>query len=82
MGDLLLKYQLLNDGEKKQVVDFLDFVLAKKERKLIDMSDYKENILQVSIWSEEDAEAIVDAQKKLNQWQLNDRNQAALGTLR
>ncbi len=72
MGDLLLKYQLLNDEEKKQVVDFLDFVLAKKERKLIDMSDYKENILQVSIWSEEDAEAIVDAQKKLNQWQPTD----------
>jgi len=72
MGDLLLKYQLLNDAEKKQVVDFLDFVLAKKERKLIDMSDYKENILQVSIWSEEDAEAIVDAQRKLNQWQPTD----------
>lgn len=55
MTDLLSKYKLLNNSEKKEVTDFLDFLLQKQKTKPnTSPSDYKRKILKVSTWSDAD----------------------------
>lgn len=69
MTDLVLKFNLLDKDSRKEILDFLDFLLTKrtkapKKKK----SDYKNKILRVSVWSDADIKVINDNQKKFNQW--------------
>jgi hypothetical protein len=53
MTDLALKYNLLDTTAKKEVLDFMDFLLTKatKSKKTINTS-YKKKILKVSVWND------------------------------
>jgi hypothetical protein len=63
MTDILTKYSLLNDNERKEVNDFLDFLLQKhKANKDQSLSSYKNKIRSVSTWSDSDIETF-----KINQ---------------
>jgi hypothetical protein len=55
MTDLALKYNLLDTSSKREVLDFMDFLLTKgtKSKKPI-KSDYKKKILKVSVWKDSD----------------------------
>ncbi len=70
MSDGILKYELLNASEKKEVGDFIDFLFSKKKRQVKhkSVSDYKKKILSVSTWSEEDVKIFEENRIKLNQW--------------
>ncbi len=50
----ILKYELLNASEKKEVVDFIDFLICKKKEPVKPLGDYRKKILSVSTWSEDD----------------------------
>ena len=53
MKDISVKYSLLNKKAKKEVNDFMDFLLYKqKGEKKTSLSAYKKKILHVSTWSE------------------------------
>jgi hypothetical protein len=69
MTDLALKYNLLDSSAKKEVLDFMDFLLTKetKSKKLV-KPDYKKKILKVSVWSDSDIDIMIQNQQKLNQW--------------
>jgi hypothetical protein len=71
MTDIALKYNLLDDSAKKEVLDFVDFLLNKKGNlKESDSSDYKKRLLQVSKWEEADIDLLIKNQQKLNQWNV------------
>ena len=62
------KFETLPEFAKREVADFIDFLLRKKKpgKKKID----KKKLLEISCWNDEDIQAIEDAGKKLNQWKL------------
>jgi len=71
MTDIALKYNLLDDSAKKEVLDFVDFLLNKKGNlKESDSSDYKKRLLQVSKWEDADIDLLIKNQQKLNQWNV------------
>lgn len=69
MTDLSIKYNLLDKKSKKQVTDYMDFLLSNKVKSPKNkMAGYKEKILKVSVWSDSDIDVIIQNQKKFNQW--------------
>jgi hypothetical protein len=73
MTNLALKYNLLDPSSQKEVLDFMDFLLAK-ETKLKNpvKTDYKKKILKVSVWNDSDIDLIFQNQQKLNQWKVQE----------
>ena len=73
MTDLVLKFNLLDKDSRKEILDFLDFLLIKKVKDTgRKTSDYKKKILKVSVWSEADINFIVENQKKFDQWKARE----------
>jgi len=73
MTDLILKYNLLDPSRKKEVLDFMDFLLTKgiKSKRPIKTA-YKKRILKVSVWNDSDIDFIIQNQQKLNQWKAQE----------
>lgn len=73
MAELLLKYELLDPLGKQQLLDYLNFLLSKKKEKKtktakFDVKAYRENLLKVGVWSEEDIALIEEARQHFNSW--------------
>ena len=67
MSDLVLKYSLLDNKGRKEVNDFLDFLLQKQqEKKGNSLSAYKKKILGVTTWSDSDIESFRVNQELFN----------------
>lgn len=67
MSELLLKYNALDDMLQKEVLDFIDFLLYRKNSaKNVSLSEFKKNILEISTWSEDDISLISSASKYMN----------------
>jgi len=68
MTDIALKYYQLDSSSKKEVVDFLDFLLARNVKSTKNrMTDYKKKILKVSVWSDSDINLMIQNQQNTNQ---------------
>jgi hypothetical protein len=65
MDNILSKYNSLDAASKKQVRDFIDQLIDKKEAAKKQVSSYKKNILLVSTWSEQDAHLIARWSEKV-----------------
>jgi hypothetical protein len=65
---VIQKFEILPESAKREVADFIDFLLQKKfsRKKKID----KKMLLEISQWTEEDIKAVEDAGKEINKWQL------------
>lgn len=73
MNDLVLKYNLLDPISKKELIDFLDFLLfRRKKTSKSGLADYKKRILKVSIWSEADLNVFTLNNKLFKQWNAED----------
>lgn len=73
MTDLLSKYKLLNNSEKKEVNDFMDFLLQKQKMKSNNsLSDYKKKILKVSTWSDSELMIFEKNNSLFNQWKVEE----------
>lgn len=69
--EILAKYNLLDKDAQKEVQDFLDFLLFKKNRGILfDLDGYRRKIQGVSTWSAADIEVFDENAKLLNQWQI------------
>ena len=67
MADITLKYSLLNNNARKEVNDFLDFLLQKqREKRSNSFSTYKKKILGVTTWSDSDIEVFNMNEKLFN----------------
>lgn len=64
---ILQKFNILPENAKKEVADFIDFLIQKK--KPVKKKLNKKKLLEVSCWSNEDIKAIEDAGKEINKWQ-------------
>ena len=66
-----MKFGLLDPVKRQEILDFLDFLLNKQKKERVGtFKSYKEQILQVSTWSEEDIAVIETNSKRLSQWQV------------
>ena len=71
MGELISKFELLDPADKQQLLDYLEFLLSKKKEKAkFDVEDYRENLLKVSVWSEEDLAVFDEVKQHINQWKV------------
>ena len=60
MSELELKYNLLDPDAKKEVLDFIDFLLTKdRKSKNSSKTAYKRKILKVSVWNDSDINEII-----------------------
>jgi hypothetical protein len=62
------KFEVLPESAKKEVSDFIDYLLQKRpsRKKKLD----KKKLLEISQWTNEDIKAIEEAGKEINKWQL------------
>ena len=67
MDDVQLKFNLLDVNSKKEVMDFIDFLIGKMKKPEKKKSDYKKRILTVSRWSDEDIK-LVEENQSFNQF--------------
>ena len=72
MDDISLKYNLLDKSGKKEIGDFIDFLLKKKQSRRNDLTTYKKNLLKISKWSDEDIAVMEENKRVLNDWKLKD----------
>lgn len=73
MGELISKFELLDPAGKQQLLDYLDFLLSKKKEKAkFDVEAYRENLLKVSVWSEEDLAVFDEVRQHINQWKVKE----------
>lgn len=73
MSDVSIKYSLLNKAARREVDDFMDFLLSKqKKNKINPITGYKKKILTVSTWSDADLQVFDENQKIFNQWRIQE----------
>jgi hypothetical protein len=73
MTDITLKYNLLDNSSRREVLDFMDFLLNKKPKVIKNTtSEYKKKILKVSVWSDKDIELMTNNQQKFNEWKVQE----------
>ena len=69
MSDIIVKYNRLSKTARKEVNDFMDFLLSKQKSNRPNLlTTYKNKILNVSTWSNSDLKIFEENQKLLNQW--------------
>lgn len=72
MTDVQLKYEKLDPLAKKEVDDFIDFLLSKRSAKKSGEKSYEENLLKVSTWSEDDLKVFDENAKLFNNWTIDE----------
>jgi hypothetical protein len=73
MTDLTFKYNLLDNSSRKEVLDFLDFLLGKRETEIKHKTeDYKKKILNVSVWSDSDIDEMKKNIQQFGQWKAQE----------
>ena len=69
MDEIIVKFGLLDPIKRQEILDFLDFLLNKQKKERVgSFKSYKEQILQVSVWSEDDISSMQTSSKQLSQW--------------
>lgn len=69
MSDIIIKYNRLSKTARKEVNDFMDFLLSKQKSNSPNLlTTYKNKILNVSKWTNSDLKIFEENQKLLNQW--------------
>jgi hypothetical protein len=66
---LSVKMQRMTPTQQREVIDFAEFIMLRNKRTLKG-SMRKERLLNVSVWSESDIEAIDRATTEVNKWNL------------
>lgn len=66
-----MKYNMLDESSRKQLNDFLDFLLSKSKKKEANHSEYYKKIQTVSQWSEEDVAYLQEINSNYN-WKVEE----------
>ena len=67
MSEIVVKYNKLDKTARKELNDFMDFLLNKqKNTNPMALSAYKSKILNVSVWSDSDLKVFDENQKLFN----------------
>ncbi len=71
MVDIAYKYNMLDENARKQLNDFIDFLLIKNKKKETDLSEYYKRIQTVSQWSQEDVAYLHEVKNSYN-WNVEE----------
>lgn len=66
MNDIIVKYNMLSEDDKKLFSDFLDTLLRQSSAKSIDQKDYIQIPLDISSFLEDNVKYLKDINKRLN----------------
>jgi hypothetical protein len=66
---LSIKMQAMSPAQQREVYDFADFLVSRKKRER-KQTKQKAHLLSVSVWSEDDIQAIANATVEVNKWNL------------
>lgn len=67
MSEFMVKFQALDEQGQQEVADFVDFLLEKKgRRRMHDAETYRQKLLKISVWSDEDIKPIEEARQHFN----------------
>lgn len=67
MSEFFLKIQSLDKEAQQEVADFVDFLLEKKGRaKKQDADAYRQRLVNMSVWSDDDIKPIEEARQHFN----------------
>ncbi|MEM6630449.1 MAG: hypothetical protein AAF694_12295 [Bacteroidota bacterium] len=71
MHELILKINLLDGLSKQKVIAYVDELLGKQQANepAFDVEAYKQKLLTLSVWGEEEIHQIEEASKQIN-WEL------------
>ncbi|MGB0932030.1 MAG: hypothetical protein ACPGVB_14695 [Chitinophagales bacterium] len=76
MSDLTLKFNQLGFFGQQEVMKFINFMLQQENsvdlKNVHKPNNYKQRILQVSVWSEEDLQVFDETKKQFNSWQIQE----------
>ena len=73
MKDIAAKYSLLDKKDKKEVNDFVDFLLNKSTNPISSkMNDYKKRIISIQKWSEDDLKVFDENNNLFNNWKIEE----------
>lgn len=72
MKELLEKYQKLDGIHQQELLAFVDKLLLKEklDRQSGDLSDYKQRISKVSVWSDEHIEQMEKDLESISKWTI------------
>jgi hypothetical protein len=71
MSDISTKYNNLDKVAKQELDDFLDYLLSRQRNsKQNPIEEYKQRILSVSTWDENDCNVFEENRKTMNQWTI------------
>jgi len=75
MDELLEKYQKLDEAHQQELLAFVDNLLLREklEQSSADLSNYKERINKVSVWSDEHIEQMEKDLKSIGKWTIPER---------
>jgi len=66
MDNIALKYDLLDNSGKAQVRALIDLLFSRSKASKEPLSAIRENLLQVSTWSEEDVRVFDETRQMMN----------------
>jgi hypothetical protein len=66
---LSVKMQRMTPAQQREVIDFAEFIISRKKR-IMKSARRNERLLNVSVWSDSDIEAIDKATTEVNKWNL------------
>lgn len=69
MSEFTLKILSLDKEAQQEVADFVDFLITKKGRiKKRDPETYRQLLMTISVWSDEDIDPIDEARHNFDNW--------------
>ncbi|MEQ1746416.1 MAG: hypothetical protein ABMA02_13385 [Saprospiraceae bacterium] len=70
MGDLLEKFETLDALEQQQLLEYLDFLLAKRKNKVkkFEYQAYRKRIINIGTWPDTDLVPMEEARELVNKW--------------
>lgn len=72
MENIQLKYYLLDASSRKEVSEFIDSLLIRKNKHPQKASAYKNKILNVSVWAENDIAVFEENRKVFGYWEAGE----------
>jgi len=71
MSEVILKYSLLSQNSREEVLQFIDKLLEKqKEQSENPLVSYRDKIMSVSVWNEAEIDELLNSQKHFQNWDV------------
>jgi len=68
-ASMAVQMQKLNTSQRKEVADFIEFLLARRRHSKNGKSR-KARLTKIAVWSESDVQPIEEAMAEVNNWNL------------